>query len=577
MANVLKMATREAILELRRRKWSFRRIARELGIHRETVARYVKLAEEKAKPANPTPGSEEGPDPKPANPTAGTSGPPSKCEPFREKIIEMLEAGLSAQRIYQDLTYEHGLKASYSSVKRFVRRLRSASPLPFRRMEREPGEEAQVDFGKGASILRPGRSRRSRPHLFRIVLSFSRKGYSEVVPRQSTEAFIRCLENAFRFFGGVPRTIVIDNLRAAVKTADWYDPELNPKIRAFCAHYGTVILPTKPYTPRHKGKVERAVGYAQDNALKGRTFTSLQEENLYLRDWEERVADHRIHGTTRKQVGRLFEEKEREALLPLPLAPFPFFHEGERKVHRDAHVQVEGAYYSVPPEYMGLKVWVRWDSRLVRVFNRRMEQVALHARSEKGRFSTDQAHLAAEKISAVEEGAEVLLRRAALIGPHTGEWDAQMLQARGIQGVRVLVGLVSLAGKHRAEQIEAGCELALSHRAFHLKDLRALIGEPSGGKQMRFLESHPLIRDMTDYGKIASFAPENGEFTALGDAGGGAQKEEPDQEPGPSAARPPDTALGSLSSVALSSGPAEAKVPPPEGEVNSQEQEGEEP
>ena len=159
----------------------------------------------------------------------------------------------------------------------------------------------------------------------------------------------------------------------------------------------------------------------------------------------------------------------------------------------------------------------------------------------------------------------------ALSGPHSGEWAAQMLQARGIQGVRVLVGLVSLAGKHRAEQIEAGCELAFSHRAFHLKDLRALIGEPSGGKQVRFLERHPLIRDMAAYGKIVSFRPENGEFIALGDAGGGAQKEEPDQEPGSSAARPPDSALGSLSSVALSSGPADETLSPPQGEVNSQE------
>ena len=112
--------------------------------------------------------------------------------------------------------------------------------------------------------------KRQRTHVFRIVLSHSRKAYSEAVPRQTTDAFIGCLENAFHYFGGVPRTLVIDNLKAAVTKADWFNPELHPKITAFCQHYGTVVLPTKPYTPRHKGKVERGVDYVQENALKGR-------------------------------------------------------------------------------------------------------------------------------------------------------------------------------------------------------------------------------------------------------------------------------------------------------------------
>jgi len=106
--------------------------------------------------------------------------------------------------------------------------------------------------------------------------------------------------------GGVPKILVIDNLRAAVKHPDWYDPELNPKLQAFSEHYGVVIIPTKPYTPRHKGKVERGVGYAQDNGLKGHTFDSLEAENRHLLCWEENIADTRIHGTTKKQVGKVF-------------------------------------------------------------------------------------------------------------------------------------------------------------------------------------------------------------------------------------------------------------------------------
>ena len=135
---------------------------------------------------------------------------------------------------------------------------------------------------------------------------------------------------------------MIDNLRAAVTKADWYEPELHPKLRSFCEHYGVVILPTRPYMPRHKGKIESGVKYVKRNALKARQFASLEEENEFLLRWETTVADTRIHGTTKQQVGKLFESVERAALSPLPLERFPFFHERQRTVHRDGHVQVDG-------------------------------------------------------------------------------------------------------------------------------------------------------------------------------------------------------------------------------------------
>ena len=417
----------------------------------------------------------------------------------------MVGQGLAAQRIYQDLVTEHGFGHAYDSVKRYVRKLRAASPLAFRRLECEPGSEAQVDFGTGAPVVE-GRCRR-RPYVFRFVLSHSRKGYSEVVYRQRTEDFLQCLENAFWHIGGVPATIVIDNLKAAVKHADWFDPQLNPRLLAFSEHYGTVILPTKPYMPRHKGKVERGGGYVQANALKGRTFESLQQQNLHLQQWEASVADTRIHGTTRQQVCKVFEEAERQALLPLPAGRFPFFHEARRSVHRDGHVEVEKAYYSVAPEYLGRLVWVRWDGRMVRIFNQRMEQIAVHAQRQGGKFSTQGSHISAQKVSAVERGTDWLLRRVSLIGEQSEKWAAAMLLERGVAGMRVLVGLASLTHRHDAASIERACQIALTHGAFHLRAVRELIKRGGGEQQeMEFLQEHQIIRGLSSYGNIVRAA-----------------------------------------------------------------------
>ncbi len=426
----------------------------------------------------------------------------SLCEPWRDIIVAKLEGGLTAQRIYQDLVSEHGFAGKYSSVRRFARCLERSQPLPFRRMECGPGEEAQVDFGTGAPIHLADGTRR-RTHVFRIVLSHSRKGYSEAVYRQTAEEFIRCLENAFAHFGGVPQVLVPDNLKAGVLTPDWFDPVLNPKLRSFADHYGLALLPTRPRMARHKGKIESGIGYVKGNALRGRVFTSLEEQNRFLLNWETTVADVRIHGTIRRQVGQLFAEVERPALRPLPLERFPFFQEGERKVHRDGHVEVAKAYYSVPPEYLGCTVWVRWDSRLVHIFNRHLEVIVVHVRRPPGQFSTQRAHLAAKKISNLERGAVWLLSQARGIGPESARWAEAMLAARGIEGVRVLQGLLHLAGRHPAEALEHACAAAFSHLSYRLRTIRQLLKHESQRQEVfDFVQEHPLIRDLGEYSQF---------------------------------------------------------------------------
>lgn len=232
--NELKLSLQETILALNKGRWSSRAIARELGIDRETVAKYLRAAREAvgesaakaavsipaistsgndaANPAISTPGlmvQEVAESTAPAAPPAPAAGRKSLCEEWREYIQLAVDGELSAQRIYQDLVADHQFGGSYQSVKRFVHSLLESRPLPFRRMECKPGQEVQVDFGQGGWVINE-QGKRKRPHLFRMVLSHSRKAYSEVVWRQTTESFIRCLENAFRYFGGVTQTCVID-------------------------------------------------------------------------------------------------------------------------------------------------------------------------------------------------------------------------------------------------------------------------------------------------------------------------------------------------------------------------------
>lgn len=508
--NRIKVSLQQSINVLAERGWSKRRIARELHVDRATVTRQLRAANAAtnpalgsgevgpAKPATNLTHGAEGQDPNAATNLALGSrpGPPSLCAPFVAEIAASVEAGLTAQRIYQDLR-TRGFSGGYSSVKLFVHRLRARVELPFRRMECAPGAELQFDFGTGAWIVADGKRR--RPHLFRAVLSHSRKAYSEVVWRQDTETVLRCLENAFRAFGGVAAILVPDNLKAAVLQADWFDPELNPKLCDFCTHYGTALLPTRPAMPRHKGKIEAGVKYAQANALKGRQFDSLAAQNLFLTEWERTVADTRIHGTIRQQVGTYFLQTERPALKPLPATLFPCFAEAKRTVHRDGHIAFGQAYYSAPPEYVGREVWVRAEARLVRLYNLRFEPIGVHARAEPGRFATAEAHLHSCKRAIIERGADYLLQRCRLLGAHCGAWAEGLMTQRGPIGLRVLQGLLALAREHPIDELEHACGRAVHLGLWRLRDVRRLVQNGEQVVQVDFLQAHPLIRDLSHY------------------------------------------------------------------------------
>jgi hypothetical protein len=366
-----------------------------------------------------------------------------------------------------------------------------------------------VDFGTGAPVDQPDGKRR-KSHIFRMVLSYSRKGFTEAVFRQDTESFIRCLENGFRAFGGVTKTLNLDNLKAAVLRADWYDPQLNPKLESFCRHYGVALLPCLPRHPEHKGKTEANVKYVKGNALRGRVFASLAEQNAFLREWESTVADQRIHGTTRKQVAALFQE-EKKTLLPLPPDLFPCFSEAQRTVHRDSYVEVAKAYYHVPLEYIGRTVWARWDTHLVRVFNNRWEQIQVHPRLEPGRFTKVKGLGGGS--GSLEQNLAYWLGRAGELGSPCADWGRGLIQQKGPIAIRSLMGLVALTQQHSYKALNQACACALSRGVWRLSDIRHLLTQSQHSVQSHFTfaREHPLIRNLAEYGVFVQTRNQNHE------------------------------------------------------------------
>lgn len=481
MSNHLKMEHQKAIEGLHKRGWSERRIARELCIHRNTVRRYTRS--------------------KCTISQTGKRGRRSDCEPNGEQIRAMVLAGLSVERIHQDLRVESAFEGSYHSVWRYVESLGLSEVQRVWRMEVEPGQEAQIDYGT-VYLLEGKNGKLRKVHLLLLTLSHSRKAYAEAMLGEKTEGFLRGLENAFSHFGGVPLQLCPDNLPAAVKKADWFDPEINPKLASFARHYGTAILPSRPYKPTDKGKVESGIKYLKNNACKGRRFTSLEAINKHLKWWLESIADKRIHGTTKRQVQEHFLSSEKPALKPLPPGLFPCFQEARRRVHRDSYVEVAKAYYEVPSEFIGQPLWVRWDAKMVRIFDKAMKQITAHARLEPGSYSRVLG--AGGQSKPAGESLLYYRGRVAKLGKAMAAWADGTIANDPDRALRRLQGVLHLWQRHSSDDMESAAARALRHGHYQLNQLKQWINHPHDQETFAFLEHHELIREPATYTEVTA-------------------------------------------------------------------------
>jgi transposase len=366
--------------------WLIETVARRFGVHHSVVRRALR----------DTPGAAPAPR-------------PSKLDPHKDYIVKRLTElpDLTAARLMLELR-ERGLQIGYSQVKRYVAQVRAPrARKAFLRIEVEPGEQAQVDWGSFGH-WRVGGTRRPLS-VFSMVMSWSRAMFIDFSLDQQMDTFCRMHRRALEFFGGVPRRIVYDNLKSVVLHHVGSTVQFNPRFLAFAGHYLFEATAAPVRYPQFKGRVEASIKYIRHSFFYGRSFASFDDLRAAAGRWRDDIANQRIHGTTRERPAeRLIVERPR--LRALPERPFDTDIVVPLIVSKEARVRFDSNSYSVPPEFVGKSVILRADDHRVRVLADGAE-IAAHARSwDKRRHVEDPAHV-----------RKLLDRRRAARGPSRRE------------------------------------------------------------------------------------------------------------------------------------------------------------
>lgn len=474
MQRRLKYMDIREILRRLREKHSDRQIARDLQINRRTIQRYREWASAENLLTGPLPDHETLLARLPAEQTPPQNH--SSAEAHRAQIETWLKEHVRVSAIYERLK-ERGYAGSYSSVLRLTRQIEPKTPEAVVRVESQPGEEAQVDFGY-VGLMRDDTGNLRKTWSFVMVLSWSRHAYVEFVSDQTIATWLACHQHALDYFGGVPGRIVIDNLKAGITRAVWDEPQLQMAYRECAEHYGFLVHPCRPHTPQHKGKVERGVDYVEGNFLGGRGEMTLSQANLEVRAWCLGAAGNRIHGTTKERPVERFTRVEQSRLKELPAAGYDLAIWSRNKLHRDGHLVFEGSYYSAPFRFLGQSLWMCAGTRQVRIYNDKYELVATHERATKpGERQTHRDHLPPEKLPGLERNRPALLEQAAQIGPATQKVVETLLADRALDQLHPVGRLLRLREKFTPQRLEAACQRALDYDDISYKTVKCILAK----------------------------------------------------------------------------------------------------
>jgi transposase len=378
---------------------------------------------------------------------------------------ELNRAGVTLQLLWEEYRTVHRDGYGYTQFCELYKRWKLRLS-PTMRQRHVAGERLFVDYaGKTLELIDGITGEVGPAQLFVSSLGASSLTYAEATLTQSLSDWIGSHTRAFSFYGGVAAMTVPDNLKSGITKACFYEPSVNRTYAEMAAHYGTAIVPARPYRPRDKSKVESAVQVATRwiiAKLRNRQFFSLADLNAAIRDCVTTLNDRQSRhlGTSRRA---LFEELERSALKPLPVEPYIFAEWKECRVGLDYHVEIEKHYYSVPHHLLREKVWARITARTIEVFCRGM-RVAAHVRSSSNRgHTTVREHMPSSHRRYADWTPERLRQQAGEIGPHTSALVDIILRERTHpeQGFRACVGILRLAKSYGRDRLEAACNRAL--------------------------------------------------------------------------------------------------------------------
>lgn len=426
---------------------SLRAISRELGISRKTV---TKIRDEIQK---------------------GKIKPPEITktvilEDYHDYILELHEKKLTSVLIHRKLCREKGLSVSYPTVLRYVNSIKQSEVyVP---IELPPAEEAQVDFGYLGEFKKEGKT--VKLWVFSMQLSYSRYAYYEIVANQSTPTFIRCHIHAFEFFTGVPKTVKIDNLKAAVFEANFYEPVFQEQYSQFLTHYKSAPITARVRRGQDKGKVESGIKYVKNNYLKGLGHREYYKAISELKTWNTQICNKRVHGTTRKVPADVFARYEKKELIPLPQSRYEVFKVEKRKVKPNAHLSFQLNYYSVPYTYANTEVTVKSNDHLIRVYSG-IEQIALHTidKRQAGVYITVESHKPPYKQKKPEA---YFFDKATETGPHVVSFLKAIKIHKPYGWQKMIMGVFRLAEEYNMQIVDLACKRALFYGAYSYQSVK---------------------------------------------------------------------------------------------------------
>jgi hypothetical protein len=380
---------------------------------------------------------------------------------------------------------------SYSSLYRYVRdHLCPSLHNTVRIADTEPGEVAEVDFGRLGLLEDRETGRQRWLHALVVTLRYSRYQHVWATFHQNLPSLIQGVEEAWFFFGGIPRRVVIDNLRAAVVKSDRYVPVFQRTFLEYSQSRGFLLDPTLVRHPEGKATVERQIPYVRDNFFKGEQFRDRDHVQQEAIQWCQTTAGLRIHGTTRRQPRIVFEQEERCALLPLTEPRFDVPQWGSCTVHPDHHLRFGNALYSVPTDYIGKHVDIRKDSQLVRIYLHG-ELIKTHPLMSPGKRSTDVEDYPKEKTPYAMRNCRYQIEQARSLGETCHSFMKQLLSgdfpwAR----LRQAQKLLRLAQRYGTPRVEQACRRALEFDLIDVTRVERMIlqglsqEQPSGARQL---------------------------------------------------------------------------------------------